>query len=138
MRRRKLLSQINVVPFIDVMLVLLIVFMIATPALRTGEIDLPSVGQPLANTQSDPIELIVRADGVISLRERAVTKRERLTRAAAVTQVLALQGAAPGANARPVVIAADKNVKYDEVVGLLGALHAQGVKRVGLAAREGN
>ena len=47
MRRRKLMAQINVVPFIDVILVLLIVFMIATPALRTGEIDLPSVGQPL-------------------------------------------------------------------------------------------
>ena len=47
MRRRKLVSQINVVPFIDVMLVLLIVFMIATPSLRTGEIELPSVGQPL-------------------------------------------------------------------------------------------
>jgi biopolymer transport protein TolR len=49
MRRRKLVSQINVVPFIDVMLVLLIVFMIATPSLRTGEIELPSVGQPLAS-----------------------------------------------------------------------------------------
>ena len=133
MQRRKLVSQINVVPFIDVMLVLLIVFMIATPALRTGEIELPSVGQPLTATQSDPIEVTVKADGAFSLRDGNVTSREKLTRATVVTRVLDLQKAKD----RPVVIAADKNVKYDEVVGLLGALHAQGVKRVGLVAKEG-
>jgi len=133
MRRRKLVSQINVVPFIDVMLVLLIVFMIATPALRTGEIELPSVGQPLTATQSDPIEVTVKADGSLSLRDGNVTSRDKLTRATLVSRVLDLQKA----KERPVVIAADKNVKYDEVVGLLGALHAQGVKRVGLVAKEG-
>ena len=133
MRRRKLVSQINVVPFIDVMLVLLIVFMIATPALRTGEIELPSVGQPLTSTQSDPIEVTVKADGSLSLRDGNVISRDKLTRATLVSRVLDLQKA----KERPVVIAADKNVKYDEVVGLLGALHAQGVKRVGLVAKEG-
>ncbi len=133
MQRRKLVSQINVVPFIDVMLVLLIVFMIATPALRTGEIELPSVGQPLTATQSDPIEVTVKSDGALSLRDGNVTSREKLTRATVVTRVLELQKVKD----RPVVIAADKNVKYDEVVGLLGALHAQGVKRVGLVAKEG-
>ncbi len=133
MQRRKLVSQINVVPFIDVMLVLLIVFMIATPALRTGEIELPSVGQPLTATQNDPIEVTVKADGGLSLRDGNVTSREKLTRATVVVRVLDLQKVKD----RPVVIAADKNVKYDEVVGLLGALHAQGVKRVGLVAKEG-
>ena len=133
MQRRKLVSQINVVPFIDVMLVLLIGFMIATPALRTGEIELPSVGQPLTATQSDPIEVTVKTDGALSLRDGNVTSREKLTRATVVTRVLDLQKVKD----RPVVIAADKNVKYDEVVGLLGALHAQGVKRVGLVAKEG-
>ena len=133
MQRRKLVSQINVVPFIDVMLVLLIVFMITTPALRTGEIDLPSVGQPLTATQNDPIEVTVKADGALSLRDGNVNSREKLTRATVVTRVLDLQKVKD----RPVVIAADKNVKYDEVVGLLGALHAQGVKRVGLVAKEG-
>ncbi len=133
MRRRKLVSQINVVPFIDVMLVLLIVFMIATPALRTGEIELPSVGQPLTATQSDPIEVTVKADGSLSLRDGETTSQGKLTRATLVARVLDLQKK----RERPVVIAADKNVKYDEVVGLLGALHAQGVKRVGLVAKEG-
>jgi biopolymer transport protein TolR len=131
MRRRKLVSQINVVPFIDVMLVLLVVFMIATPTLRTGEINLPSVGQPLAQTQANPIELNIRPDGAITMREGGT---ERVTRANAVSRVVQLQSSGE----RPVVIAADKAVRYDEVVSLLGALHAAGVKRVGLAAREGN
>jgi biopolymer transport protein TolR len=131
MRRRKLVSQINVVPFIDVMLVLLVVFMIATPTLRTGEINLPSVGQPLTPTQANPIEINIRADGAITLRE---ADTEKLTRTNAVNRVVQLQTRGE----RPVVIAADKTVRYDDVVALLGALHAAGVKRVGLAAREGN
>ncbi len=133
MRRRKLVSQINVVPFIDVMLVLLIVFMIATPSLRTGEIELPSVGQTLTPSQADPIEVTVRADGALSLRDGGAAVPGKLTRATLVARVLELQKTKD----RPVVIAADRNVKYDEVVGLLGALHAQGVKRVGLVAKEG-
>ena len=133
MRRRKLVSQINVVPFIDVMLVLLIVFMIAKPALRTGEIDLPSVGQPLTASQADPIEVTVKADGTLSLSEAGKVASGRFNRATLVARVLELQKA----RERSVVIAADRNVKYDEIVGLLGALHAQGVKRVGLVAKEG-
>lgn len=133
MRRRKLVNQINVVPFIDVMLVLLIVFMIATPALRTGEIELPSVGQPLTTTQADPIEVTVKADGTLSLRDGETVSRDKFTRQTLVSRVLDLQKS----RERPVVIAADKNVKYDEVVSLLSALHAQGVKRVGLVAKEG-
>jgi biopolymer transport protein TolR len=131
MRRRKLVNQINVVPFIDVMLVLLIVFMIATPTLRTGEIELPSVGQALAPTQGEPIEIVIRANGNISIRDAG---DGRLTRDAAVRRIIDLQKQRD----RPVVIAADKAVRYEEVVSLLGALHASGVKRVGLAARDGN
>ena len=133
MRRRKLMAQINVVPFIDVILVLLIVFMIATPALRTGEIDLPSVGQPLSTTQGDPIEVTIKADGTLSLRDGGTASRDKFTRASLVSRVVTMQQG----KERPVVIAADKNVKYDEVVSLLSLLHAQGVKRVGLVAKEG-
>jgi biopolymer transport protein TolR len=133
MRRRKLVSQINVVPFIDVMLVLLIVFMIATPSLRTGEIELPSVGQTLTPSKADPIEVTVRANGELSLREaNAAGKPAR--RDAVVARVVELQKSGD----RAVVIAADRNVKYDEVVSLLGALHQAGVRRVGLAAKEGS
>jgi biopolymer transport protein TolR len=130
MRRRKLVDQINVVPFIDVMLVLLIVFMIATPTLRTGEIELPSVGQTLAPTQGEPIEIVVRANGNITMREGG---DGRMSRDNAVRRIIELQRQRD----RPVVIAADRAVRYEEVVTLLGALHAAGVKRVGLAAREG-
>ena len=133
MRRRKLMAQINVVPFIDVILVLLIVFMIATPALRTGEIELPSVGQPLSTTQGDPIEVTIKVDGSLSLRDGNTVSSGKFTRETLVARVLSLQTA----KERPVVIAADKNVKYDEVVSLLSLLHAQGVKRVGLVAKEG-
>jgi biopolymer transport protein TolR len=131
MRQRKLMNQINVVPFIDVMLVLLIVFMIATPSLRTGEIELPSVGQTLAQTPGEPIEIVVRANGSITLREAGDA---RISRDNAVRRVLEIQAKRD----RPVVIAADRSVRYEEVVTLLGALHAAGVKRVGLAAREGS
>ncbi|TAG77534.1 MAG: ExbD/TolR family protein [Burkholderiales bacterium] len=131
MRHRKLMNQINVVPFIDVMLVLLIVFMIATPSMRTGEIELPSVGQALTPTQGDPIEVVIRANGNISVREGG---DGRLNRDAAVRRIQELQRVRD----RPVVIAADRAVRYEEVVNLLGALHAAGVKRVGLAAREGS
>lgn len=125
------MNQINVVPFIDVMLVLLIVFMIATPSLRTGEIELPSVGQTLAQTPGEPIEIVVRANGGITLREAGDA---RISRDNAVRRVLEIQAKRD----RPVVIAADRSVRYEEVVTLLGALHAAGVKRVGLAAREGS
>ncbi|MGL5005135.1 MAG: biopolymer transporter ExbD [Casimicrobium sp.] len=125
------MNQINVVPFIDVMLVLLIVFMIATPSMRTGEIELPSVGQTLTLTPGEPIEIVVRANGNITVREAGDT---RLSRDNAVKRIIELQRVRD----RPVVIAADKAVRYEEVVNLLGALHAAGVKRVGLAAREGN
>ncbi len=131
MRRRKLMNQINVVPFIDVMLVLLIVFMIATPTLRSGEIELPSVGQSLTAPRAEAIELTVLRDGRIEIGSG--NQRERgLDRGRAVARVRALQGASE----RPVVIAADRRVAYEQVVELLGALHAAGIRRVGLAARE--
>ncbi|MCX8099284.1 MAG: biopolymer transporter ExbD [Casimicrobiaceae bacterium] len=131
MRKRKLMNQINVVPFIDVILVLLIVFMIATPTFRVGEIELPSVGQSLTRAASDPIELIVGRDGSIDIGSGSGAQRA-LTHAQAVERVRTLQGQGN----RAVVIAADRRVAYEQVVELLGALHAAGVKRVGLAARE--
>jgi biopolymer transport protein TolR len=126
------MAQINVVPFIDVILVLLIVFMIATPTLRTGKIELPSVGQALTPTPSQPIEVTIHRDGRIDIGTGASEARN-LSRAQAVARIQALQGQ----GGRAVVIAADRRVAYEQVVELLGALHAAGVKHVGLAAREG-
>jgi len=128
MRRRKLMNQINVVPFIDVILVLLIVFMIATPTLRSGEIELPSVGQALTAPSGEPIEVTLHRDGRID-----VAGTRNLDRSQAVARIRALQAA----GTRGVVVAADRRVAYEQVIGLIGALHAAGIRRVGLAAREG-
>ena len=88
---------------------------------------------PFSTTQGDPIEVTIKADGALSLRDGATSSRDKFTRTSLVSRVVDMQKG----KERPVVIAADKSVKYDEVVGLLSALHAQGVKRVGLVAKQG-
>ena len=73
-RPRKQMNQINVVPYIDVMLVLLIIFMITAPLINPGQVELPSV----AKSQSvpvEPIEVTIRADGKLRLRDRASRRR---------------------------------------------------------------
>ena len=129
------MAEINMVPFIDVMLVLLIIFMVTAPLITPSMIDLPSVGK--AAKQPDKIvQVIIGLDESIKLKvdnaSEQVVGKDQL----ALSVKAALQ-AAPAAASAAVVISADKNVKYDEVVSLLGALHAQGVKRVGLVAKEG-
>src|SRR3954447_3519658 len=82
-RERRAMAEINVVPYIDVMLVLLIIFMVAAPLINPGQIDLPSVGQKL-NPAVAPLEVRVRASGEIAVVDRsksgdeAVIRRERL------------------------------------------------------------
>ena len=121
------------VPFIDVMLVLLIIFMISAPLITTGVVDLPSVGKS-SQRPDHVIEVIVGKDETLRLRVDGKGEGAALPLARLKARVLEVQG---GNAQTPVVISADKNVKYDEVVSLLGALHAQGVKRVGLVAKEG-
>ncbi len=128
--RRRTINEINMVPFIDVMLVLLIIFMVSAPLITTGVVDLPSVGQ--AKRQPDKvIEIVVAADE--SLRLRVDGKDVESTRLAGLTaKVKRLQGG--NANA-PVVIAADKKVQYEQVVKVMDALQRAGVQRVGLALK---
>jgi biopolymer transport protein TolR len=131
--KRKLVSQINVVPFIDVMLVLLIVFMVAAPLIQVGEVKLPTVGQALTTPQN-PIEILLRKDLSLSVKdtERPTPTLAKLKRADAITAVRAAQAKGE----RPVVIAADKAVPHGDVMGLLSALHEAGVKRVGFMAEQ--
>jgi biopolymer transport protein TolR len=131
--KRKLVSQINVVPFIDVMLVLLIVFMVAAPLIQTGEVKLPTVGTNLAAPQT-PVEVTLRKDLSLSVRDTSTqnTASGRLNRAQAVAAVKALQEKGE----RAVVIAADKAVPHGEVMSVLSALHEAGVKRVGFMAEQ--
>jgi biopolymer transport protein TolR len=132
MKRRRAMSDINVVPYIDVMLVLLIIFMVAAPLIQPGQIDLPSVGQAL-NPAVAPLEVRLRRDGTVLLVNRLKGGEEQaVTKEALLPAVRALQAAQPN---QAVVISADRNLKYDEVLKVLDVLQAGKVKKVGLLAR---
>ena len=133
MRRvRKPINQINVVPYIDVMLVLLVIFMVTAPLIAPGEIELPSVGSKLT-TPIDPLVVRVKPDKSITLRDRSVSnsREVKVTLDSLVEQVRAIQAG----REQPVVIDADKGSRYEEVIGVLDKLQQGGVKRVGLLAR---
>ncbi len=128
--RRRTINEINMVPFIDVMLVLLIIFMVSAPLITTGVVDLPSVGQ--AKRQPDKvIEVVIGADESLRLRvDGKDAARASLKELAA--RVNTLQGGSANA---PVIIAADRNVKYEQVVKVMDVLQRAGVQRVGLAVK---
>ncbi|MBC7778797.1 MAG: ExbD/TolR family protein [Proteobacteria bacterium] len=131
-RPRRAMNQINVVPYIDVMLVLLVIFMVTAPLTNPGQIELPSVGQSLTAPVL-PIEVTIRADRTLALRDRARAGPEReLSRAELVKFIQTVQSSAPE---RPVVIAADKAVRYEAVLDVMDLLQQNQVKRVGLLAR---
>lgn len=129
MRQRRLKNEINVVPYIDVMLVLLVIFMVTTPMMTTASIDLPSVGKaPTAPTA--PLEIAIKADQSLLLIDRAGNAQEqRIERSALKARVLAAQARNPE---QPVLIAGDKNVKYEAVLSIMDELQRAQVKRVGL------
>ena len=134
-RHRKSINQINVVPYIDVMLVLLIIFMVTAPLINPGEIELPSVGKPLATPPSPPLEITVRTDRTLWLRDQAGNAPARkVTRDEIVARIREKQAAVPG---QAVVIAADKAVRYEDVIGIIDLLQQNRINKVGLLARPG-
>jgi biopolymer transport protein TolR len=119
------------VPFIDVMLVLLIIFMVSAPLITTGVVDLPTVGK--AQQRPDRvIEVIIGSDE--SLRIRVDGKDPQPVALRSWPRACALQ--AGDANV-PVVISADRNVKYEAVVNAMDRLQRAGVLRVGLSVKTG-
>jgi biopolymer transport protein TolR len=132
MRRRRAMSEINVVPYIDVMLVLLIIFMVAAPLINPGQIDLPQVGQKLDPAVA-PLEIRVRANGDLAVVDRSRSPDELLVRRAQLAQVVRQAQAAHPDQA--VVIAGDRSVRYEEVLKVMDLLQQNQVKRVGLLAR---
>ncbi len=132
--RRRTINEINMVPFIDVMLVLLIIFMVTAPLITTGVVDLPSVGK--AKTRPEHvIELIVGADENLKLRLDGKEDAAPVALKSVAARVIQAQA---GNAETPVVISADKNVKYEAVVKVMDALQRNGVKRVGLAVKSGS
>jgi biopolymer transport protein TolR len=130
-RARKQLSQINVVPMIDVMLVLLVIFMVTAPFINPGQVELPSVGKT-SQTPALPLEVIIRESGEYVLRDRAAGGDERrVVKSALLDEFRALKHAKPE---QTVVIAADKNVRYEEVMETLAQLQRADIRRIGLLA----
>jgi biopolymer transport protein TolR len=129
-RRRQPVSQINVVPYIDVMLVLLVIFMITAPLVAPGEIQLPSLGSKLTQPQ-DPIFVNLEKDKSISVEDKQNKRKVNVSLDTVASQVQILVGAGE----RPVVISADKGAQYDNVIAILDRLQVAGIKRVGLLAR---
>ena len=131
-RRRKAIAEINVVPYIDVMLVLLIIFMVTSPLIPPGQIDLPSVGQSLNPTVA-PLEVRIGRDSKIILVDRQQGGREQIVKPEnLLATVRTIQANHPE---QAVVISADKSLKYEEVLRVLDTLQKGQIKRVGLLAK---
>ncbi len=135
-RGRRSMNEINMVPFIDVMLVLLIIFMVTAPLITTGVVDLPSVGKSAQRPQS-VVEIIVGSDEKLRLRADA-SEPESVALPQLAARVKARQASTPGGGADvPVIISADKSVRYESVVRVMDVLQRAGVRRVGLSVKQG-
>jgi biopolymer transport protein TolR len=131
--RRRMLADINVVPYIDVMLVLVVILMVAAPFVNPSLVNLPSVGKS-SRAPDKPLEITVRVDGRVSLREGGKDLAADLP--GAVATIRQRQQAQPNpALKAPVVIAADKDVRYEQVMKVMSALQKENVARVGLAVQ---
>ena len=132
-RPRKSINQINVVPYIDVMLVLLVIFMVTAPLINPGTIDLPSVGKALNQPPSPPLQIEIKLDRTLWLRDLAGNEpTKKVTRDDLVARIREKQQRAPD---QGVVIAADRAVRYEDVIGVIDLLQQNRIGKVGLLAR---
>ncbi len=125
------MSEINVTPFVDVMLVLLIIFMVAAPLLTTGvPIELPeTAAQPLpAEQEEEPLTLSLTRDGLVLLQSTEIPREDLVTR---------LQGVAAERRSDKIFLRADGAVPYAEVMVIMGALNAGGFRDIGLVTDPG-
>ncbi len=131
-RGRRTISEINMVPFIDVMLVLLIIFMVTAPLITPSIIDLPSVGKA-AKQPDSVIQIIIGKDENLELKVLpSGTESSRSAIDTVADQVKKLQA---GRQNAAVVISADKGVKYETVVAVMDKLKRAGIERVGLSVQ---
>jgi biopolymer transport protein TolR len=129
---RRLMNQINVVPYIDVMLVLLVIFMITAPLINPGQVELPSISKT-SDPPMQPMEVSVRTDGTLWLRDRARSMEERrVSRNQLIAAIRQKQKQSPE---QAVVIAADKDVRYEAVLEVMDMLQQNQVRKVGLLAK---
>ncbi|MCE9632997.1 MAG: protein TolR [Methylophilales bacterium] len=121
-KARRMMNQINVVPYIDVMLVLLVIFMVTAPMTNPGLVELPQVGQAMKQATA-PLVITIKADKSIELEGKNLTRDHLLK---------AVKDSMQQHPDQAVVIAADKNVIYDEVMGVMDLLKQNEVEKVGL------
>jgi biopolymer transport protein TolR len=129
-RRRRMMADINVVPYVDVMLVLVVILMVAAPFVNPSVVNLPSVAKA-GQQKETPVRVVVRPNGRLSVFDAG--SRERPVEAAQL--VAAVRERQAGKPATPVVIEADGETKYEAVVKVMGELQKAGIERVGLSVQ---
>ncbi len=127
--RRSSLSQINVTPFVDVMLVLLIIFMVTAPMLDQGvEVDLPEVAEaPGLPAQQDPLVITLQKNGQLLIGQAKINQLSKLGPV--------IQQALKGKPDREVFLEADEKVSYGRVVKVMAAVKKAGVEKLGMVTR---
>ncbi len=128
--RRSTLSQINVTPFVDVMLVLLIIFMVTAPMMEQGlDVNLPEVANaPTLSAQKEPLVVTVAKGGVVSIGQSRIETPDKL--AAVLTQML------KDREEKEVFLEADRDVLYGTVVQVMAAIKQAGVDKLGMVSQE--
>ena len=128
-RGRRTINEINMVPFIDVMLVLLIIFMVTAPLITPGTINVPSAGKS-SKAPDKRVDVQIDSEGKLSLAGEV--KRAGVTDKEAVAAIKDLLADNPEL---PVMIAADSELRYQQVMAMMKLLREAGVQRVGLSVK---
>lgn len=127
--KTRLMNEINVVPYIDVMLVLLVIFMVTAPMMNPGQVDLPQVSKSSTPAPA-PLEVVIKKDNSLALRDHAKGAAESSIGLEELVSILKSRQADQSEQA--VVISADKSVRYEEVINVMDVLQQQHIKKVGL------
>lgn len=127
-KRRRLMAEINVVPYIDVMLVLLVIFMVTAPLLTQGvKVELPQANAvALADQERETLVVTVSRRGELFLDDRAITPGALATKVAAILRLRP---------ETPIYVRGDRNVAYNEVVRTMALLQTAGAKQIGLVTQ---
>jgi len=128
---KNLINQINVVPYIDVMLVLLVIFMITAPLMNPGVIDLPSISNS-SLPPVRPLEILLKKNEKLAFIDRNLSSAQRIIEKEKLIEII-LEKQKNNPN-QPVVISADKNIRYGRVMDVMDLLQRNNVRRVGLLA----
>ena len=137
-RGRRTISEINMVPFIDVMLVLLIIFMVTAPLITPSMIALPKVGKAPTQPQN-PVQILISKDETLQIKFKTTSAASTIANVSPHVIKLdpGVKPASADTPATPVVISADKSIKYETVVQVMDKLQRAGVARIGLSVQTG-